>query len=86
LATDPFQSILLRGFGRKYCPGIGQVPMVYEKFDISKPLPTVNPAKSYKVGFVSIKDREGFWKRFQGTWGGRVVKEFEKDHPAGSNE
>lgn len=86
LATDPFQSILLRGFGKKYCKGVGEVPMVYDKLDVSKPLPTVNPSKSYKVGFVSIKDREGFWKRFQGTWGGQVVKEFEKDHPAGSNE
>jgi uncharacterized SAM-binding protein YcdF (DUF218 family) len=83
LATDPFQSFLLRGFGRKYCPGIGQVPMVYVKFDISKPLPKVNPSSAYKAGFVSIKDREGLWKRLQGTWGGRVVKEFEKDHPGG---
>ncbi len=81
LATDPFQSILLRGFGRKYCPGIGEVPMVYDKFDISKPLPVVDPKGAYKEGFVSIKDREGLWKRFQGTWGSRVGKEYEKDNP-----
>lgn len=86
LATDPFQSILLRGFGKKYCPGIGEVPMVYDKLDISQPLPVVNPHGAYHPKFVSIKEREGLWKRFQGTWGGRVVKEYEKDNPTNGKD
>ncbi len=86
LATDPFQSILLRGFGKKYCPGIGEVPMVYDKLDISQPLPVVNPHGAYHPKFVSIKEREGLWKRFQGTWGSRVVKEYEKDNPTNGKD
>jgi uncharacterized SAM-binding protein YcdF (DUF218 family) len=80
LATDPFQSSMLGSFGRKYCPGISTIPIVFDKLDISKPLPAVDPQGSFMTKFVSIKDRESLWKRLQGTWGRRVVAEYKRDN------
>ena len=76
LATDPFQSRLLRSFSKKYCPGVTAVPVVYDILDReSTPLPLIDTTKAYRAGFVSIKDREGFWKRLQGTMGRRVKEQ-----------
>jgi len=76
LATDPFQSIMLRSFIKKYCPDVKSVPIVFDKISLSdNPLPAIDTTDCYVKDFVSIVERESFWKRLAGTRGGRVVKE-----------
>ena len=76
LATDPFQSRLLRSFSKKYCPGVKAIPVVYDILDReTTPLPLIDTTSAYRAEFVSIKEREGFWQRFQETMGRRVKEE-----------
>jgi len=70
LASDPFQEKMLKSFNRKYT-GADLLPVIFDtintteytemKIEISEQL--VNP------NFVSIKEKEGFFKRFKGTLG-----------------
>jgi uncharacterized SAM-binding protein YcdF (DUF218 family) len=76
LATDPFQSYMLRSFVKKYCPGVKSIPIVFGKIDMDKKtLPLIDTTKAYVANFVSIKEREGFWKRLKGTMGKRIKDE-----------
>ena len=76
LATDPFQSGMLRSFTRRYCPGTKAIPVLFDSMDIDeKQLPAINPAPAYVDNFVSIMKRENFWKRLRGTIGKRVKDE-----------
>lgn len=76
LATDPFQSRLLKSFARKYCPGVKAIPIVLETLDIDgMALPIIDTTSAYVPNFVSITKREGFWQRFNGTMGKRIKDE-----------
>lgn len=76
LATDPYQSGLLRSFTRRYCPGVKAIPIVFGMLDISnKSLPVIDTTSCHADGFVSILEREGFWQRFRGTLGKRVKED-----------
>lgn len=78
LATDPLQSAMLKSFMKKYCPGVTSIPVYIDKIDMKATLPAIDTASCYAADFVSIKEREGFWQRFRGTRGGRVVDEMNK--------
>jgi uncharacterized SAM-binding protein YcdF (DUF218 family) len=83
VATDPYQSGLLRSFARRHCPGVKSVPIVFGTMDIgNKVLPKIDPAAAFRGDFVSIMDREGFWKRFRGTMGKRIRDEKRADRAA----
>lgn len=76
LATDPFQSVMLRSFIKKYCPDVKSVPIVFDMISLSAyPLPAIDTTSAFVTNFVSIVDRESFWKRFAGTRGKRIVEE-----------
>lgn len=76
LATDPYQGGLLKSFARRHCPGLKFIPIVFGTMDIgNKKLPVIDPISAYRSDFVSIMEREGFWKRFRGTMGKRVKDE-----------
>jgi hypothetical protein len=76
LATDPFQSSMLRGFVRKHTPGVEIIPIVYSKIDLKdQELPIIDTTSSYREDFVSIKEREGFFERIRGTMGKRIKDE-----------
>jgi uncharacterized SAM-binding protein YcdF (DUF218 family) len=80
LATDPFQSRMLRSFIKKYCPDVESIPIVDEALQIGKSeLPAIDTTSSYVEGFVSITERESFWQRFKGTMGKRVKEEVKKE-------
>ena len=80
LATDPFQSRLLKSFSRKYCPGVWPIPVVSDVLDIdSKVLPVIDTTRAYIPSFVSIMERESFWQRFRGTMGKRVKDEVKEE-------
>ncbi len=77
LASDPFQSKLLKSFAKRIDPSIGIIPMVYDSIaTISQNMedPSILFEPLRKEDFISIKDREGFWKRLKGT-AGKSLKE-----------
>lgn len=76
LATDPFQAAMLRGFIRRFCPGVTTVPFVEGKVNLDAvTLPPIDTTGAYVDNFVSILERESFWQRFRGTMGKRVKEE-----------
>ena len=59
------------------------IPILWDTIDIDeKQLPTINAASAYVDNFVSIKKREGFFKRFRGTLGKRVKDEVKAEKKA----
>lgn len=78
LATDPFQSKMVKTFTRKHVSK--DIKFVPTDFDLmreymDRPDPVIN-GDSLKVNdFVSIKERESWWTRFQGTMGRKVKQE-----------
>jgi len=80
LATDPFQSRMLKSFIKKYCPEVKSVPIVFGVLDIEdKSLPVIDTTSAYVADFISITEREGFWERFNGTMGKRIKKEIKEE-------
>ena len=76
LATDPFQSKMVKSFIRKELKGkITVIPIVYDTLnELNPPMydPQINPSSAFDSSFISIMEREGFWKRLQGTRGKNV--------------
>ena len=71
LATDPFQSSLLRGFTRKrFETPIYHIPFITDSLAQYNHLnPTIDPTPAQSTNFVSITKQEGFFRRLQGTMG-----------------
>jgi hypothetical protein len=76
LATDPFQTQILKSFIKRRCDNIDVIPIVFPKIDSSKSrvlsLPKINLQTVKKNNFVALPDREGFWKRLMGTLGNHI--------------
>lgn len=77
LASDIFQSKLLKRFNRKMRRRIDArmdvIPMVVDTVaTLDQSTPPIDPSPAYVEGFVSIVDRESKWKRFMGTLGKHV--------------
>ena len=79
LASDPFQTKMLRGFiKKKIAKDVGIIPIVNDSLNIFAQNikdPQINFDSLFVNDFKSIKDREGFWKRFKGTQGRSIDKE-----------
>lgn len=87
VASDPYQSGLLRGFYKNHCPGVKPIPIIFGVMDINnKRLPRIDPSSAYKKDFVSIMKREGFWLRFRETLGKRVKDEEKAERVAARKE
>lgn len=75
LATDPFQSAMLKRFTRKrFSTPVIHLPIVYDTL-IQYPYIdiTIEPkTASAPDSFTSITSREGFWQRFKGTLGRNI--------------
>ncbi|MBP6335246.1 MAG: YdcF family protein [Bacteroidia bacterium] len=73
LASDPFQTKLLRRFTRKIVnQNVGLIPFVYDTLRAMEPTmidPKLNFSAAFNKDFVSIIERETFWKRLRGTRG-----------------
>lgn len=73
LASDPFQTKSLRRFAhKKLNPEIGMIPMVVDTMkmlEFTMIDPVIDIQKAYDSNFISIKKREGFFKRLKGTLG-----------------
>ncbi len=77
LASDPFQSKLLRKYVRKYVSGkIISLPIVYDilrKMDNQMTDPEIDATKALKDDFIPLKEREAFSQRFKGTRGKNIM-------------
>jgi hypothetical protein len=73
LATDPFQSFMLKGFLRKrFGTPIDRLPFITDTLAVYNHLnPSINPrpAKVSDKEFESIVQQESFFQRFKGTIG-----------------
>jgi hypothetical protein len=71
LATDPFQSFMLRGFTRRrFATPIYHVPFVVDSLRAYANLnPQINPKPAEVENFVSITEQQGMMRRFRGTMG-----------------
>lgn len=76
LASDAFQTKQLRKFIRqKIDPAVGLIPFVSDTLKKIEPGmvdPPVDYNRSFKKGFISIKEQESFLKRWRGTRGKNI--------------
>ncbi len=80
LATDPFQAKLSNRYMRKHVSKeITSIPIVFpimKKLEPTMITPTIDKEKAFQKDFVSLPDRESWWKRFKGTLGKNVNKTY----------
>ncbi len=73
IASDQFQTKTLRSFAHKIIDTtIGVVPWympIIKHLDSTVVTPSIDYKLAYNDSFISIKKREGFWKRLRGTRG-----------------
>ncbi|MBK8338964.1 MAG: YdcF family protein [Flavobacteriales bacterium] len=77
LASDPFQTAMLRGLAkrmeRQLHADIDVVPVVFTELNVANlSTPVIDPSTAFRTGFVSIKEREGLFKRLLGTSGANL--------------
>lgn len=76
LATDPFQTKMIRSFmKKKLSKQVTMIPIVYDSLRAISPAmtdPKIDFNLAFDTHFVSITEREGFWKRFRGTLGQNI--------------
>lgn len=73
LATDPFQSYLLRRFPKKMGVKIDFIPAVFKTVGtIEMKDWEIEPEMARADNFVALPERESFWKRFRGTLGKNI--------------
>jgi DUF218 domain len=86
LATDPFQSSMLRSFTRKrFTSPIYLLPFVNDTVKEYNHLnPTIDPTPAKADNFTSITKTESFWHRFRGTMGKDIDWSQYKDGKVGS--
>lgn len=76
LASDPFQTKMLRRFIRKRVnKDIAIIPFVIDTLKMLQPSmtePVIPYEKAFKKDFISITQRESFWRRLRGTIRGNM--------------
>lgn len=77
LATDPYQNLMLKSFGKRQLLPVHFIPFItdtlrqhYELVDVQ-----IDPRSAYRENFVSLPDRESWFKRLLGTMGFNVKEE-----------
>lgn len=81
LATDPFQSKMVRGFTKKVIPEVVHIPIVYDSLStIEKIDPIIDHKQAFVQDFVALPDREGWWERLKGTRGKKIQFEGKDDY------
>jgi uncharacterized SAM-binding protein YcdF (DUF218 family) len=73
LASDPFQTRMLRRFTRKIVSkDVALIPIVYDSIKHMESVvqdPVIDSGKAYVDNFKAITQKDGFFKRFRGTRG-----------------
>lgn len=78
LATDPFQAKQLRSFAkRRLSEKVDIIPIVFDTLRIMEPImtdPVIDFQKVFNKNFISITERQSFWKRLKGTMSWNIDK------------
>ncbi|MES2777871.1 MAG: YdcF family protein [Bacteroidota bacterium] len=77
LASDPFQTKLLRKFTRKrVSPAVDMIPFVIDTLKTidDLPDPSIDITQAFEKDFVPLKKKYGFFKRLKGTLGYDIKK------------
>jgi len=87
LASDPFQSKLLRSYARRrVSTAIQFIPFVVDTLKKMQPAmtdPQIPYSKAFKENFISITQRDSFWKRLKGTIRGNIdTTAYEENQPS----
>ena len=85
-ASDPFQSLLLKGYTRKrFSTPIYHIPFITDTLKVYQGLsPHINPKPALRLdGFESITDSETFMQRLRGTLGKDIDWDQYKDGKLG---
>jgi uncharacterized SAM-binding protein YcdF (DUF218 family) len=71
VATDPFQSKMVKSFAKRKQLDLAYVPVIFDTIHAYFPETTISidPTWAEVEDFVSLPEREGFWKRLAGTMG-----------------
>ncbi len=71
VATDPFQSKMVKSFAKRKKLDVTYVPTIFDTLHAYYPETnlTIDPTWAEIENFVSLPEREGFWKRLAGTMG-----------------
>ena len=73
LATDPFQTNMIRRFRKKHKLPIALLPLNFDTMrTYDKIEPKIDPSSAFDSNFVSIIERESFFKRLNGTRGKNI--------------
>ncbi|MBX2973819.1 MAG: YdcF family protein [Flavobacteriales bacterium] len=77
IATDPFQSKMLKKFNRRMHRRTGAnvdlIPIVFDTLGtLDHTDPVIDPSPAFVEDFTALPDRESFWKRFRGTLGKNI--------------
>ena len=69
VATDPFQSKMVKSFAKKKKLNVAFVPAIFDTLQAYYPETnvTIDPTWAEVENFVALPDRENFWKHFAGT-------------------
>jgi uncharacterized SAM-binding protein YcdF (DUF218 family) len=76
LTTDPFQSMMLTSFAKRENLDVDFVPVVFSMLndEIKLYTPKINAELAVKKDFVALPEREGFFERFKGTRGKKLIR------------
>lgn len=73
LASDPFQTNMLRSFKKRYKLDVGLLPVVFKDLkNMDAPMPKIDASDALVDDFVSITDSETFSERINGTLGNNI--------------
>jgi uncharacterized SAM-binding protein YcdF (DUF218 family) len=73
LATDPFQTNSLRKFIKKFEFPVELLPIIYDTLNVQiMNTPMIDGSPARRDNFVSIAERESFFKRLKGTFGQNI--------------
>jgi uncharacterized SAM-binding protein YcdF (DUF218 family) len=77
VATDPFQAKQMHKFMYRLDTAIDLIPIIVDTLKTLEPgmiNPTIQYKEAFKANFISLEQREGFWKRTRGTLGKNIDK------------
>jgi len=74
LATDPYQSVMLKSYAKRKGMDVSFIPFIVDTLShyYSDVDAVINPSPAYVKSFVALPDRESWFKRLMGTMGYNV--------------
>jgi len=86
LASDPFQSSMLRSFARSRDMDVDFIPAIYDTLNAYWAVASLNidPEVARVDSFVALPERESFFTRLRGTFGKNIRAIEKKEREAGA--